>query len=221
MTASLTKQERIVLNVILEYLNKNRQFNMEKILPFIIARFRASKININKNGIEIILKSLLNKKMIYEGSKLNQEEILNNLNRKMIYNHISNNPGIYFYKIVKNLGLSNHVVIWHLNFLIKFNYIRKEIINNQKVYFTPNVKLKEVEKRYFSSRKRSQKILDYLKFNNQGVTKNQLSIELKIHSNTLSKYLESLEKLNLIVKEKMLKKTLYFLNNDENSIKHK
>lgn len=139
----------------------------------------------------------------------------------MIYNHISNNPGIYFYKIVKNLGLSNHVVIWHLNFLIKFNYIRKEIINNQKVYFTPNVKLKEVEKRYFSSRKRSQKILDYLKFNNQGVTKNQLSIELKIHSNTLSKYLESLEKLNLIVKEKMLKKTLYFLNNDENSIKHK
>ncbi|MFX1408912.1 MAG: winged helix-turn-helix transcriptional regulator [Promethearchaeota archaeon] len=194
---------------------------MEKILPFIITRFRSSKVNINKKGIEIILKSLLKKKMIYEGSKLNREDLLNNLNRKMIYNYILNNPGTYLNNIVKNLGLSNHVVIWHLNFLLKFNYIRKETINNQKIYFTPNLNFKEVKKRYLSSKEKSQKILNYLKYYNKGVTKTKLSVELKIHPNTLSKYLESLEKLNLIVKEKLLKKTLYFLKRDENSVIHK
>lgn len=133
----------------------------------------------------------------------------------MIYNHIFNNPGTYFNNIVRNLGLSNNVVIWHLNMLCKFEYIQKETIENKNIYFSPHMNPKAAKKMYLSSKEKSQKILNYLKSNNKGVTKTKLSLELKIHPYTLNRYLESLERLNLIIKKNSLKKTLYFLNFDE------
>jgi predicted transcriptional regulator len=79
-----------------------------------------AKININNRGIEEHLKSLVDKNLIVEGSKLSGYNILNNSKRKKIHEYIANNPGTYFNKIVKDLLLSNHVVVWHLNMLLKF-----------------------------------------------------------------------------------------------------
>ena len=92
MPIALTNEEQIVLKVVQEYLNKNRQFNMEKILPFIISRFRLASINISKNGIEEILRSLIKKDLLVEGSKLSRDDILLNLKRLQIYNFILRNP---------------------------------------------------------------------------------------------------------------------------------
>lgn len=115
----LSKEEKIVLNVIREYLNKNRSFNIEKILPFIHARFKMAKIDINNAGIEIALKSLASKNLVIEGSKLMKENVLNNLKRRKIYEFILKNPGIYLYKLINSLEMSNHIVVWHLRILIK------------------------------------------------------------------------------------------------------
>ncbi len=124
MPIDLSEEENIVLTVVQEYLDKNRQFDLEKIISFIISRFRLSAINININGLKEILKSLIKKNLIVEGSKLSHDDILLNLKRLKIYNYILKNPGVYFNRIVKDLNLSNHIVIWHS---ITIKYILKQI----------------------------------------------------------------------------------------------
>ncbi len=65
-----SEQEKLILKVIEEYLNKNRYFDMSEILPFIISRFRMTSTDINMRRIEEILRTLVKKKIIVEGSKL-------------------------------------------------------------------------------------------------------------------------------------------------------
>ncbi|KKM68074.1 hypothetical protein LCGC14_1464560 [marine sediment metagenome] len=214
MPVELLKQEKIVLTVVQEYLNKNRFFNIKKILPFIHARFKLASININLRGIEELLKSLAEKKLIVEGSKLYKDDILNNLKRRKIYDFIKENPGTYFNKIVGNLSFSNHVVVWHLSILLKFNFIKAERIENHEVYFEFNFDLKNSTLKYFISKEKSKRIIQYLKANDIGITKTKISTNLNIHINTTSKYLDSLERLNVIIKKNLSKKILYFLNEE-------
>ncbi len=212
MPIKLSEEEKIVLTVVREYLNKNRQFNVENILPFIISRFRLASINISKNGIEDTLKTLIKNNLIVEGSKLSREDILLNFKRLKIYNYILRNPGTYFNKIHKELNLSNHVVVWHLNMLLKFNYIKKEILENHNIYFDSNMQFDDVRKNYYLSKDKIKKIINHLEINNTGITKTQLSKELKMHPNTLTKYLEPLQNYNIIIKKEISNKILYYLN---------
>lgn len=214
MSVELSEQESIVLEVVLEYLNKNRYFDMEKILSFINARFRMGGINMNTRGIEEVLKSLVNKNLIVEGSKLNSYEILSNKKRKAIYEFIVKNPGTYFNKIIKSLKISNHVVVWHLNMLLRFDFIKKENIENHEIYFKANFDLDKSERVYFTSKDKSKLIIEYLKTNDTGITKTKISQDLNIHINTVAKYLNFLEKFDLVFKKELSNKTLYFLNED-------
>ena len=135
MAEVIANSEQTVLNIINEYLDKNRFFSANDIIPFISSRLAKSGINLNINGIRTVLKSLVEKNVIVEGSKLTRDEILTNLNRNKIYEYIQKNPGINFNKIVSSLNLNIPVVEWHLNILIKFNFIIKEKIDNLDVYF--------------------------------------------------------------------------------------
>lgn len=212
MSNELLTQEKIVFTVVQEYLNKNRYFDVNEITPFIVSRFRLSSININIKGIEEILRSLVKKKIIVEGSKLSIDEILNNEKRKIIYQFILNNPGTYFYKIVTQLGISNHVVVWHLKMLLKFDLIQVEKVENHDVYFDSNFNIKNSKFAYITSQEKGKKIIEYLRQNDFGLSKSQLSKELKMHPNTISKYLKMLEQFNVIIKKKVSKRVIYFLN---------
>ncbi len=212
MSNELLTQEKIVFTVVQEYLNKNRYFDVNEILPFIVSRFRLSSININIKGIEELLRSLVKKKIIVEGSKLSIDEILNNEKRKIIYQFILNNPGTYFYKIVTQLGISNHVVVWHLKMLLKFDLIQVEKVENHDVYFDSNFNIKNSKFAYITSQEKGKKIIEYLRQNDFGLSKSQLSKELKMHPNTISKYLKMLEQFNVVIKKKVSKRVIYFLN---------
>ena len=214
MPVELQEQEKLVLNVIQEYLNKNRIFNMKEILPFITARFKMASIDINNRGIEEILKVLVNKKLIVEGSKLYRDDILINKKRNIIYEFIVKNPGTYFNRILKAVNLSNHVIIWHLEILLKFEYIKKQIIEDHDIYFDFNYRLRNTELKYFTSKEKSKLIIDYLKINDIGVVKTRLSTDLKLHINTATKYLTFLEHFQVVVKRRLSSKTLFFLHDD-------
>ncbi len=214
MPIELLEQEKLVLTVIQEYLNKNRYFNMKDILPFIKARFKMASVNINNRGIEEILKTLSQKKIIVEGSKLTREDLLINQKRSLIYEFIGKNPGTYFNRIVKKLNLSNHVVIWHLEMLLKFEFIKRQKIENHEIYFDFEYRLKNTELKYFTSKEKSKLIIDYLKINDIGITKTRLAGDLKIHINTATKYLTFLEQFQVILKKKFSGKILYFLNEE-------
>ncbi|MFX1316292.1 MAG: hypothetical protein ACFE9T_10540 [Promethearchaeota archaeon] len=212
MTKILSEQEEIVLSVVREYLNKNRYFNIKNVLPFIQSRFRRASINININGIETILKSLVKKKLIVEGSKLTREEILHNIKRARIYNFIEKNPGTYFNKIVSELNISNHIVVWHLNMLIKFGYIKKDKLEKHDVYFDSEIDFNNVKINYYLSNSKCEKIIGYLHINDTGINKTNLSTNLGMHINTIQKYLTILEEIGVIYKKVQSNNTLYFLN---------
>lgn len=214
MAEIIASNEQKVLEIINEYLDKNRFFSVNDILPFISSRFAKSGINININGIRTILKSLIEKNFIVEGSKLTRNEILSNFNRKKIYEYIQKNPGAHFYNIVSNLDLNIPVVEWHLNILIKFMYTSKEKIENRGAYFDVNVKSEDRMIIYLISKDKCKQIIDFLKENQEGITRSQISEQLNMHSTTVTKYTDKLHENRILTKKSLPNKTLYFLNNE-------
>jgi len=212
MATKLAEHEEMILGIVHEYLDKNRQFTFEEIIPYIISRVRLASININKEGVKAILKSLTNKKILVEGSKLAKSDILLNQKRKKIYKYIVKNPGTYFNRIVNELDYSNHIVVWHLNMLLKFDYIHKEQIENHEIYFDATEEIDKIALNYFTSKEKSREIVNFLKKDDSGVSKTSLSHELSMHMDTLAKYLNILEKYNVIDRKKIDNRYLYFLN---------
>ncbi|MFW9819401.1 MAG: hypothetical protein ACFFE5_07305 [Candidatus Thorarchaeota archaeon] len=214
MSVELVELERVVLDIVEDYLSKNRQFDIDDIVPYISYYLRRTQNHLNYEGIKSVLKSLVKKNVLIEGSKLTHDDVLNNDKRKKIYNHILKNPGIYFTKIVNDLGFSNHVVVWHQNILIKFNFIKKRIFEKHEIFFGSNVDVQKAKFGFYTSLNKSQKIIHFLQENNTGITKTRLSKALNIHLNTISKYLLILEGLKIILKEKIDNKNLFFLNEE-------
>jgi predicted transcriptional regulator len=207
------EKEKLVFDVVREYLDKNRVFDISNILSFIKSRFKMNSININIEGIELILKSLVEKNLLVEGSKLSRNEVLLTEKRNTIHENILKNPGTYLNKIIKEVGFSFNVVIWHLGILQKFNYVKKGQIENRTIYYSSDLEFKEVKIYYFyNSNARSKRIIEYLKINDHGVTKTELSSKLNMHINTVINLLENLEESNIISKQKEPNKILYFLN---------
>lgn len=214
VSENILEHEEALLFIVQKYLNKNRYFTIENIIPFINANLKKLSINLNYQGIREILKSLIKKKLILERSKLMRDEILDNENRERIFNLICKNPGIYFNRITKKLNLSNYILAWHLKMLIKFNFIRSKRIENHEVFFDINLPPENDEMYSFMSKEKSRKIINYLLENQEGITKTKLSKELTIHSSTISKYVDRLEIHKILLKKKLTNKTLYFINEE-------
>lgn len=212
MADFIANNEQVVLETINEYLDKNRYFSLNDILPFISSRFAKSGINVNIDGIKTILKSLIEKNIIVEGSKLTKTDILLNSNRNKIYNYIYKNPGVHFNKIVSTLNLNIPVVEWHLNMLIKFMFITKEKIDNLDTYFDINIKSEDRMLIYLISSNKYKQIIEYIKENQEGISKHQISEQLNMHSTTVNKYTDRLLEYGILTKKALPNKTLFFLN---------
>ncbi|MBN1799856.1 MAG: hypothetical protein JW891_00020 [Candidatus Lokiarchaeota archaeon] len=211
MTVSISKQQDIVLKVIQDYLDNNRALNLEKVIPYIRNILSKKKININSNGIKLIIKNLVEQRHIIQGSKLTRDDVLNNENRRNTYETIKNNPGCYFNFLRKRLNLSNHIIAWHLNILMKFEYIKKASLDNHDIFFSTEVKSKDYEKLYLLSKKKCKRMLSFMKDFDDGITKTMVSTNLGIHYNIVSKYFEKLLKVGIINKKSFSNKTTYFL----------
>ncbi len=211
MSKNILQHEGIVLSIVQEYLNKNRYFTIDDVVPFINVRIKKT-ININYTGIREILKSLIKKKMILERSKLVKDQILDNENRNKIYSYIKDNPGIYFNQIAKNLYLSNYILAWHLKILSQFDFIRSKYIEKHEAFFDTNRNPDDYEILFLVSREKSKKIIDFLLHYQEGSSKTQLSKELKMHSSTVSNYVGKLEQAGVLLKKNLSKKTIYFVN---------
>ncbi|MBY8992533.1 MAG: hypothetical protein KGD58_17440 [Candidatus Lokiarchaeota archaeon] len=214
MTEQLIDNEKLVLDIIRDYLNKSRILDPETIVPFIQSRLKESSLYLTYYAIELILKSLLKQKLIVKASKLTHDDILKNEKRRNIFEFILEHPGTHFNKIVTILNLSGHVVVWHLNMLLKFSFVKKEVIDDHDVYSIPDVNIKTVELSYYISKKKSQTIINYLKQNDIGITKTKLSSALQMHINTVNKYLKILEDNEIVSTERHSNKSLYFLNDN-------
>ncbi|MHA2127607.1 MAG: hypothetical protein ACW99E_20090 [Promethearchaeota archaeon] len=212
MTLKSIDEEELVFNAIQDYLNKNKILEKNDVINHIKSYFTNASININTEGIIKYIESLIKKKRIVEGSKLTKDVVLNNQKRKRVYNYITENPGTYFNKIVKGLKMSYHVVYWHLDILLKFDFIKKTKVENQELFFSSKLGIDDVRKSYLTKiKEKSKKILDYLRKDELGTTQLRLATALQMNPKTIKKYLRLLEEFNLIEKKKVsLKEILYF-----------
>ena len=73
-----------------------------------------------RNLIKQLLISLIQKKLVVEGKKYTRDDILNSEKRRKIYEYVIDNPGLNLNRIANDLKITNYVVYWHLNTLLKF-----------------------------------------------------------------------------------------------------
>ena len=212
MAFDIKTYEDTVLSYVIEYLNKNRYIEIKKLIPYIKSRIVKTDININEVGICKILKSLFEQKLIAEGSKFTKEKVLERPPlRKRIYNFIKKNPGVYYSKILNEFDIGRQAATWHLEMLIKFDFINEIKIENNVVYHDTSLDIQKVEMSFYLSNKKVIRIMDYFNENNtEGVTSSELSNGLNMHLNTVKKYLNKLVELNLILKKKISNKYLFF-----------
>ncbi|MHA1273219.1 MAG: winged helix-turn-helix transcriptional regulator [Promethearchaeota archaeon] len=215
MQKYIMKYEDIVFKMVKEYLSKNKPADIKKIIAYVKSRISRSNINLNKEGIKVIINYLLKKREIVEGSALTREEILNHPKRKKILNYIKENKVVYVYELIKSLNFANYIVIWHLKALVDFGFVKITHIGNKNIYYHPELSLDQVKKYYYIKNKSCSKILKliYKKYE-EGCSKTRISKELKMHPNTVKKYVEKLEELGMLIKISYNKKIVYIIKKE-------
>ncbi len=125
-----------VLKIAEDILSKNKVLDLESL--YNIAKKR---LKIPRKGLLFIIQFLLNRKILIEGSKFSKETVLSNQYRYNIYNFIKNQRGVHFSLIKKNVFTDNKdtlgssgQLIWHLEMLLKFEYIKKLKVGNYTVF---------------------------------------------------------------------------------------
>ena len=123
-----------VIEIAEEILHEKKILNIDSLF------YRAKKrLKLPRKGLNAIIQFLVNNKILVNRSKFTRRTVLSNSTRKIIYNFIQNNIGSHF-SLIKKIGISKDLagspgcLIWHLDMLIKFNYIKKLKLKNYTIF---------------------------------------------------------------------------------------
>ena len=211
MSAS-NNAENVVLVIVREYLSKKPFFSIKDIVEFVNNRVRHNP-DINKNRIELIIKSLIKKRVIIPGSKLMKKDITRNITRNEIYKYIKQNPGRNINEIMKMHNLGSNLALWHLSVLEKFQFVRSKKFTNQCVFFKFDSDPNFDQLHYYMANDIVQSIIKLMK-NERPLKITDIADGLKKNHNTIKKYLEALTDLKLVEIEKEKSRNLYKLNKE-------
>jgi predicted transcriptional regulator len=217
--SSLEKVESVVIKLVEEYLTKKTFFSIRDIISYISNRVRYNP-NINENRIELILKDLIKKRVIIPGTRLMKNNIIEHPVRNEIFNFIKKNPS-NINKIMRVLNIGSNQALWHLSCLEKFKFIRSKQINNHKIFFKFDSNPKLDPFYYYLRKKIVQKITNFMKNENKTFKITEIATSLKKNHSTIKKYIDILNKLELIIIEKENKRNLYKLDLEKLSIAQK
>jgi len=128
-----------VIEIAEEMLDENKILNIDTLY------YRAKKrLKIPSKGLKAIIQILINNRILVNRSKFTKRTLLSNTTRKMIYNFIRSNLGSHF-SLIKKVGISSDMagspgeLIWHLDMLIKFNYVKKLKVKNYTIFLPIDV----------------------------------------------------------------------------------
>jgi len=208
--------ESVVLELVKEYLTKKSFFSIKQIIEFVDHRVKLNP-NINRNKIEVIIKSLIKKKIIIPGTKLMKNNIIEHPKRNEIFNYIKNNPSSNINEIMNTLNVGSNQALWHLSCLEKFQFVRSKKINNHRIFFKFDSN-PELDKLYYYLKKTIvQKIILFMKKEQKSLKITEIATSLKKNHNTIKKYLNILKNLKLIKTQKVKNRTLFKLEIEEYS----
>ncbi|MBN1214772.1 MAG: hypothetical protein JXA99_04950 [Candidatus Lokiarchaeota archaeon] len=128
-----------VMEIAEEIINDHKILNINSL--YIRAK---KKLKIPRKGLNIIIELLLNNKILVDRSRYTKNSVLSNDIRKKIYNLLQVNIGLHFSLIRKiiysdNKSESSGELIWHLDMLMKFNYIKKVNFHNYTIFIPSDI----------------------------------------------------------------------------------
>jgi len=205
------KTEAVVFEIVEEYLSKNAFFSLEDIVIFINNRVKMNP-NINRAGIEAVIKTMIKRRIIIPGTKLMKNNITENQTRKKILNYIKKNPAININEIMKHQNIGSNQALWHLSALEKFQFIRSKKIGNRKIFFACGSNPEFDEIHYYLKVEIVQEIIKFMEKSKNALKVTDIADGLKKNHNTVTKYLSILDNLNLLKIEKEKTRNLYKMN---------
>jgi len=202
--------QSIVCDLIKEYLKKKPFFSIVDIVEYVNNRVRLNP-NINKNGIELIIKNLIKKRILIPGTKLMKNNIIEHPIRNEIYNYIRANPS-NINDIMKAINVGANQALWHISCLEKFRFTRSKKINNQRIIFEFDSNSDLDELYFYLKQDVVRDIINLLKKEGNSFKITEIASILKRNYNTVKKYLEILQNMKIIKIEKNKKRVLYRLD---------
>ena len=198
---SLEDLESVVFSIVKEYLTKKTFFSINDIIEFVTNRVRLNP-NINRNKIELIIKSLIKKRVIIPGTRLMKNNIIENPTRNEIFNYINHKPS-NINDIMRTLKIGSNQALWHLSCLEKFQFVRSEKLNNHRIFFKFDSNPKLDKFHFYLNKDLVQTIITFMKEENKVFKITEIADGLKKNHSTVKKYLDILKNLKLIKIEKV------------------
>lgn len=122
-----------IIEITKEFIKKNQILKVKKIYNIAVR-----SLDISSRDILEIIQFLNNKKILIDGSKHTRDTILLNLYRKKMYHVIDSYNGATFSylreKVFTDHSGSAGQLLWHLNMLLKFKYIKKIKVGNYSLF---------------------------------------------------------------------------------------
>jgi len=208
--SSLENVESIVLGLVKEYLTKKTFFSINDIIDFISNRVRLNP-NLNRNKIELIIKSLIKKRIIIPGTKLMKNNIIEHPKRNEIYNYIKKSPS-NINEIMRALKIGSNQALWHLSCLEKFEFVRSKKLNNHRIFFKFDSNPKLDKFYHYMNKDIVQKIIEFMLQEDKPLKITEIANGMKKNHTTIKKYINILENLKLVETEKEKNRILYKLD---------
>jgi predicted transcriptional regulator len=129
-----------VIKIAEEIINQNIPLTTENLYST-----AKSKLKLSRRGLISIIQLLFNRKILVEGSKFTKNTVLTNQFRRLILNYVKTNIGAHFSDIRKEIMSdkegtgSSGQLIWHLEMLIKFKFIKKMKVGNYTIFLPINL----------------------------------------------------------------------------------
>ncbi len=186
--------------------------------PTLVSKMR-KKFNIDEKAVKKILKKFVDDKILLVGYDDEvRVNILANENRKKILNLIIQYPGVYINFIKLKLNQNPRQLLWHLAFLVKFDYIIEHSIGKFKPYGESTIDLKCILIGFVILKDSMREIVKILFNSIDGLDSIELSETLGIPKATSVYTLKKLEKLKIVVSNKSGRRLVYFIEHTYNEL---
>ncbi len=188
-----------VLEIAQDILNENKCLDVETL--YNTAR---RILKIPRKGLMRIINFLFSKKYLLKGTKFTKVSVMSNPNRNLIYNFIRENIGSHYSLIRRSVPLAGESsdigggqLAWHLEMLLKFEYIKKIRIKNKSIFIPSEISEEIGIMHFFLRDALVKKILNYI------MKKNKVEI-VEIYKNLEISRHKVYYKVNLLVENEII-----------------
>lgn len=184
----------------------------------IITKF-TRKFHISSQNAEGIIDGMIKESILIINNDIElSSDMLANITRRLIYQHIEQYPGTYVYFIKSQLKLGTNQILWHLGILEEYKMVKYHKFGKIKAYYIGNIDLLELKLGFVLIKKNTRDILKILYNAPHSIAISQFTDTTQIPEITLRYTLNKFKKLEVV--ETILDKnqTHYFLSNNAKSI---